>query len=126
MAEPTLSMSTTASAAIQRGRSTARTDKPKTNTKNEPSVKDKKKSFEAKEAEMTRALQPRGKADAGSRLADAGTRPSDKGTRPKDTGDRPKSFTAVDKKKMGALTGIVSRMQRNRPDAIHTIAPYLI
>ena len=103
VAEPTLSMS--ASAGIQRGRSPARTDKAKITTKTEQSVKDKKKSFEAKEAEMNRALQPRGKADSGSRHADAGTRPSDKGTRAKDTGSQPKTFTAPDRKKMGALTG---------------------
>ena len=115
VAEPTLSMSMKASGGIQRGRSPARTDR--TDTKTEQSVKDKKKSFEAKEEEMkvssaalNRALQPRGsgKADAGSRVADAGTRPKETGTRLKDTGDKPKPITAVDKKKMGALTGIAS------------------
>lgn len=105
VAEPTLAMSAKAT-GTERGRS------PVTGAvKSAQSVKDAKKSFEAKAQEVTatatgplnRALQPRG-----SRQADAGSKPKESGARPKESGDKPKptvATTAADKKKMGALTG---------------------
>lgn len=102
VAEPTLSVSAKVS-GTQRGLSPLRGD-----AKSEQSVMEKKKSFETKEAEikastapLNRALQPRW-----SRQADAGSKPEKSGAMPKDTGDVPKPVTVVDKKKMGALTGI--------------------
>ena len=103
VAEPTLAMSAKAT-GTERGRSSAKGD-----IKSAQSVKDAKKSFEAKAQEVTatttgplnRALQPRG-----SRQADAGSKPKESGARPKESGDKPKpTATAADKKKMGALTG---------------------
>lgn len=113
VAESTLSMSAKAT-ATERGRSPVRGE-----VKSAQSVKDAKKSFEAKAQEVTatttgplnRALQPRG-----SRQAAAGSKPKESGARPKESDDKPKSAvaaTGADKKKMGALTGSQLLLQAN-------------